>query len=123
MITTTEPPVITTTEPPVITTTEPPVITTTVPVAPVADESTDWPVLVLLPAIMLASLLSAGLFIRAKRHPGRPPLVEARVAVKVRPGSPTTFETRPSDEPGHDHVLAVVPVEVQRSTTVEENHP
>jgi hypothetical protein len=27
--------------------------------------------------------------------------------------------TRASD---HDHVLAVVPVEVQRSTTVEENH-
>jgi len=93
-------------------------------VAPVADESTSVPVLVLvvLP-LTLAGLLSAGLFIRAKRHPRRPPSVEARVTVKVRPGSPTTFETRPSDELDHDHVLAVVPVEVQRSTTVEENHP
>ena len=90
---------------------------------PVADESTGWPALVLLLALMLAGLLSAGLFIRAKRHRGRPPSVEARVTVKVRPGSPTTFETRPSDELDHDHVLAVVPVEVQRSTTVEENHP
>jgi hypothetical protein len=60
---------------------------------------------------------------RANRHRGRPPSVEARVTVKVRPGSPATFETRPGDELDHDHVLAVVPVEVQRSTTVEENHP
>ena len=90
---------------------------------PVAEESPVWPVLVFLLALLLAGLLSAGLFIRAKRHRGRPPPVEARVAVKVRPGFPTSFEMRPSDELDHDHVLAVVPVEVQRSTTVEENHP
>jgi hypothetical protein len=60
---------------------------------------------------------------RANRHRDRPPSVEARITVKVRPGSPATFETRPSDELDHDHVLAVVPVEVQRFTTVEENHP
>jgi len=59
---------------------------------------------------------------RANRHRGVAS-VEARVTVKVRPGSPATFETRPGDELEHDHVLAVVPVEVQRFTTVEENHP
>ena len=105
-------------------TTERPVTATTVPVTPVPDESTGWLALVLVVlALTLAGLLSAGLFIRAKRHRGRPPSVEARVTVKVRPGSPATFETRPGDEFDHDHVLAVVPVEVQRSTTVEENHP
>ena len=93
------------------------------PVTPAADESTGGLALVLVLALTLAGLLSAGLFIRAKRHRGRPPSVEARVTVKVRPGSPATFETRPGDEFDHDHVLAVVPVEVQRSTTVEENHP
>ena len=109
---------------PVITPTESPVTTTTVPTTPVADESTGVLTLVLVVlALTLAGLLSAGLFIRAKRHRGRPPSVEARVTVKVRPGSPATFETRPGDELDHDHVLAVVPVEVQRFTTVEENHP
>src|SRR6478672_9561791 len=124
VITPTESPVITPTESPVITPTESPVTTTTVPTTPVADESTGVLTLVLVVlALTLAGLLSAGLFIRAKRHRGRPPSVEARVTVKVRPGSPATFETRPGDELDHDHVLAVVPVEVQRFTTVEENHP
>ena len=102
---------------------------------PTSGLSTKDVLLILAAAVVATLVLGAIVFIfrakqdrlhrptRANRHRDRPPLVEARVTVKVRPGSPTTFETRPCDELDHDHVLAVVPVEVQRSTTVEENHP
>ena len=49
--------------------------TTAPPVTPAADESTGGLALVLVLALTLAGLLSAGLFIRAKRHRGRPPSV------------------------------------------------
>jgi hypothetical protein len=110
----------TTTPPPVTTTTPPPVTTTTAPVTPAADESTGGWALALLLALTCAVLLSAGLLTRAYRHRGLG-WVKAHVTVKPRPGPGATFETRPGDEPNRDHVLTVVPVEVRRSTTVEEN--
>jgi hypothetical protein len=41
--------------------------------------------------------------------------------VSPRPGPGTTFETRPLGEHDTDHVITVVPDEVRRPTTVEED--
>jgi hypothetical protein len=76
--------------------------------------------LALLIAIVFALLLAAGLFTRAHRH-RRVSWMKAHVTVAPRPGPDATFETHPGDKPNRDYVLCVVPVETQRSTTVEEN--
>jgi hypothetical protein len=47
--------------------------------------------------------------------------MKAHVTVASRSGPTAAFEARPSDQLNRDHLLAVVPVEVQRSTTIEEN--
>jgi hypothetical protein len=101
------------------TTTEPPT-TTTAPVTPDATESKGGWALALLLALTCAVLLSAGLLTRANRHRSVG-WVKAHVTVTPRPGPGATFETRPGDEPNPDHVFTVVPAEVSRSTTVEEN--
>jgi hypothetical protein len=76
--------------------------------------------LALLLAFVCALLLSAGLIVRANRRRGVA-WVKGHVTVTARPGPSTTFETRPGDESNSDHVITVVPVEVGRSTTLEEN--
>jgi hypothetical protein len=109
----------TTTASAMTTTTEPPT-TTTAPVTPDATESKGGWALALLLALTCAVLLSAGLLTRANRHRSVG-WVKAHVTVTPRPGPGATFETRPGDEPNRDHVFTVVPAEVSRSTTVEEN--
>jgi hypothetical protein len=125
----TTPPVVTTpTTAPVVTApTTAPVVTTpttptvTTPVVPADNEHTGGGgALALLLAVVFALLLSAGLFTRAHRHRGVS-WMKAHVTVAPQPGPGATFETRPGDDPNRDHVLCVVPVEIQRSTTVEEN--
>jgi hypothetical protein len=84
------------------------------------SESRGGLVLVLLLALVLAVLIAGGLLIRAKRHRGMA-WVKAHVTVRPRPGPGAAFETRPGDEPERDHAFAVVPVEVGRSATVEDD--
>ena len=69
--------------------------------------------------VLLGVLLPAGLFVRSRRRRGTK-LVEKYVTVRPVPGPDAVFDTRPSDGPDRDHVLAVIPVEISRSTTVEE---
>jgi hypothetical protein len=47
--------------------------------------------------------------------------VTEHVTVSPRSGPGTTFETRPLGEHDTDHVITVVPDEVRRPTTVEED--
>jgi hypothetical protein len=114
----TPPPTTTPTPPPVTTPTTP---TVTTPVVPTDNEHTGGGgALALLLAVVLALLLSAGLFTRARRHRGVS-WMKAHVTVAPQPGPGATFETCPGDDPNRDHVLCVVPVEIRRSTTVEED--
>jgi hypothetical protein len=119
--TTTQRPVSTVTQRPVSTATQLPVTTSTTPVSD-SSESTGGggPALLLLLVLVCALLLPACLLVHVTRHRGVS-WVQAHVTVAPRPGPGATFETRPGDEPNRDHVLSVVPVEVRRSTTVEEN--
>jgi hypothetical protein len=87
---------------------------------PTTAEPTEvWPVALLL-ALVVGVLLSAGLLVHAQRHRGAS-WVKAHVTVAPQAGPDATFDTRPDDETNRDHVLTVVPVEVERSTTMEEN--
>ena len=119
-MTTTSASAMTTTTASAMTTTQEPPTTTTAPVTPDATESKGGWALALLLALTCAVLLSAGLLTRANRHRSVG-WVKAHVTVTPRPGPGATFETRPGDEPNRDHVFTVVPAEVSRSTTVEEN--
>ena len=65
-------------------------------------------------------LLSAGLIVRANRRRGVK-WVKEHVSVTALPGPSATFETQPGDGSNRDHVITVVPVEVERSTSLEEN--
>src|SRR5277367_4688119 len=119
------PPITTAATPPITTAATPPITapttpTVTPPVPPTGHDPTGGGALALLLAVVFALLLSAGLFTRAHRHRGVS-WMKAHVTVAPRPGPGATFETRPGDDPDRDHVLCVVPVEIQRSTTVEEN--
>jgi hypothetical protein len=122
----TTPPTTTPTTPPTTTPTTPPTTTPTTPpmTTPVPRNGNERTggggALALLLAVGFVLLLSAGLFTRAHRHRGVS-WMKAHVTVAPRPGPGATFETRPGDDPDRDHVLCVVPVEIQRSTTVEEN--
>src|SRR5271163_4425746 len=123
--TATTPPITTAATPPITTAATPPITapttpTVTPPVPPTGHDPTGGGALALLLAVVFALLLSAGLFTRAHRHRGVS-WMKAHVTVAPRPGPGATFETRPGDDPNRDHVLCVVPVEIQRSTTVEEN--
>jgi hypothetical protein len=93
---------------------------TSVPTVPVSDDSTGGGVLAAL-LLLLCALLLGGLLTLARRQRGVA-WVKAHVTVAPRSGPAATFDTCPSDELNRDHVFAVVPVEVQRSTTIEENH-
>jgi hypothetical protein len=116
---TTAPVVTTPTTAPVVTAPTTPTVTT--PVVPADNEHTGGGgALALLLAVVFALLLSAGLFTRAHRHRGVS-WMKAHVTVVPQPGPGATFDTRPGDDPDRDYVLCVVPVEIQRSTTVEEN--
>src|SRR5271163_1899026 len=119
------PPITTAATPPITTAATPPITapttpTVTPPVPPTGHDPTGGGALALLLAVVFALLLSAGLFTRAHRHRGVS-WMKAHVTVAPRPGPGATFETRPGDDPNRDHVLCVVPVEIQRSTTVEKN--
>jgi len=72
-------------------------------------------------ALVCALLISAGVIVRAMRRPGLEWL-KAHVTVTPTAGPAATFETQPDDEPNRDHVITVVPVQVERSTTVDEIH-
>ena len=76
--------------------------------------------LVLLLAAVPVALLAAWLIYRANRVRGQA-WVNAHVTVRPRPGRGATFQTLPDGGPDRDHAFAVIPVEVGRSTTVEEN--
>jgi hypothetical protein len=76
--------------------------------------------LALLLAFVGTLLLSAGLIVLAYRRRDVA-WVKEHVTVTARPGPGATFETRPGEDSDRDHVITVVPVEVGRSTTLEEN--
>jgi hypothetical protein len=88
---------------------------------PVGDDSSDDEVLVPLFLLICALLLLAGLLALARRNRGVA-WMKAHVTVASRSGPAATFDTCPGDQLNRDHAFAVVPVEVQRSTTTEENH-
>jgi hypothetical protein len=77
-----------------------------------------------MPALLLllvcAVLLSAGLLTRMYRRRGLSWL-NAHVTVAARSGPSAIYEAHPTDELNRDHVLSVVPVEVLRTTILEEN--
>jgi hypothetical protein len=64
-------------------------------------------------------MLSVGLLVRACRRRGVS-WVKAHVSVAPRPGPGATFELHPGDGHDRDHVLTVVPLEINSSTTLEE---
>ncbi len=78
------------------------------------DSSALWLGLMLLCGLAIA----AGVAARAWRHRGLK-FLKNHVSVAPRHGS-AAFDTHPSDGPDPDHILAVVPTESSRSTTVEE---
>ncbi|WP_162463428.1 MULTISPECIES: hypothetical protein [unclassified Mycolicibacterium] len=69
--------------------------------------------------LVCASVILAGLGARAWRHRGLN-FLKSHVTVASHPGAPVPFDVRPTDKSDRDHILAVVPSEVSRSTTVEE---
>jgi hypothetical protein len=95
-------------------------------VMPAASESTCGPEsrvtlwLVLLCGVVIAVLLAAGLLYRANRQRGVK-WVKAHVSVTPQSGPGATFQARADDGPGGDHAFAVIPLEVGRVTTTEEN--
>jgi hypothetical protein len=121
---TTEPPPVatTTTGPPPLTTSKLPALTTSpfpvsVPITP--ESSGIWP-LALLFALAGAVLVSAGLLTRAHRH-RRISWVKEHVTVTTEHAGEPTFSTRPGDETNRDLILTVIPVEILRTTTLEED--
>jgi len=83
-----------------------------------SDPWSEWAP-VLLVAVVVAILVSAGLLIRAKRVHGKS-WVKAHVAVKPRASAAATFDTPPSDGDQRDHILTVIPVELRYETTVHD---
>lgn len=69
--------------------------------------------------VLCALAIGAGLGTRAWRHRGQK-FLKTHVTVASHPGVAVPLGIRPVDDPDRDHILAVIPAEVSRSTTVEE---
>lgn len=78
---------------------------------------------VLVLALVLVFLFGSGLLARTTVAGRQVAWVAAHMTVTSRPGAGTTFEVQPADHSSRDHVITVTPVEVRRSTTVEEDPP
>jgi hypothetical protein len=75
--------------------------------------------LVLLLAAVPVALLAAYLFYRMNRV--GPAWLKAHITVQARPGAGPTFRILSGNGPGRDHAFTVIPAEVGRATTVQEN--
>ncbi|OCB54234.1 hypothetical protein A5722_21825 [Mycobacterium vulneris] len=69
--------------------------------------------------VLCALAVGAGLGTRAWRHRGQK-FLKTHVTVASHPGVAVPLGIRPIDDPDRDHILAVIPADISRSTTVEE---
>jgi len=77
--------------------------------------------LALLVALLIGLLLVSGVLARMIRRYRGAGWVTAHITVTPRPGPDATFTISPDNVGDRDHIITVVPEEVERSTTIEES--
>jgi hypothetical protein len=102
-------------------TTSPPPPTVTGTPVPINDESSPYEFALPLILLACAILVGAALLAYTAHRRRSPKWVRTQVRVVPRHGATATFDTRPTDESGRDHVLTVVTAELGRSIVVEED--
>jgi hypothetical protein len=94
-----------------------PVLASSADTCPLSSNPNAIVALVFLLAAAAVAVLAA--YLRYRRR--GPAWVKAHVAVRPRHGPGATFRSWPGKGPDRDHAFTVIPAEVGRSTTVQEN--
>lgn len=88
---------------------------------PVSFPATGTAVALALLVLLVALLSGSVLLARASRRNREVAWVAAHMTVTPRLGAGPVFELQPLDQSNRDHVITVIPEEVRRSTTIEED--